>query len=74
MRGLSGMRQRPPTFTYVGWFVVHMKPSGRHPSLGAGECTMGPVAAAIANALYDALGVRARELPLTPERITKAME
>ena len=43
------------------------------PSLGAGECTMGPVAAAIANALYDALGVRARELPLTPERITKAM-
>jgi nicotinate dehydrogenase subunit B len=43
------------------------------PSLGAGECTMGPVAAAIANALYDALGVRARDLPLTPERITKAI-
>jgi len=44
------------------------------PSAGAGECTMGPVAAAIANALHDALGVRARELPLTPENITKAME
>ena len=44
------------------------------PSVGAGECTMGPTAAAIANALHDALGVRVRDLPLTPERIVKAME
>ena len=43
------------------------------PSVGAGECTMGPVGAAIANALHDALGVRARELPLTPENIAKAI-
>jgi CO/xanthine dehydrogenase Mo-binding subunit len=43
------------------------------PSLGAGECMMGPTAAAIANALYDALGVRVRELPLTPERIAQAI-
>ena len=42
-------------------------------SVGAGECTMGPVAAAIANALYDALGVRVRDLPLTPERIGAAI-
>ena len=42
-------------------------------SVGAGECTMGPTAAAIANALYDALGVRVRDLPLTPERIAAAM-
>jgi len=45
----------------------------QHPSLGAGECTMGPTAAAIANALRDALGVRVRELPLTAETITKAI-
>ena len=43
------------------------------PSLGAGECMMGPTAAAIANALYDALGVRVRELPLTAERIAQAI-
>jgi CO/xanthine dehydrogenase Mo-binding subunit len=43
------------------------------PSLGAGECMMGPTAAAIANALHDALGVRVRELPLTPERILRAI-
>jgi CO/xanthine dehydrogenase Mo-binding subunit len=42
-------------------------------SVGAGECTMGPVAAAIANALYDALGVRVRDLPLTAERIAAAI-
>jgi CO/xanthine dehydrogenase Mo-binding subunit len=44
-----------------------------HPSVGAGECTMGPTAAAIANALHDALGVRVRDLPLTPERIAAAI-
>jgi CO/xanthine dehydrogenase Mo-binding subunit len=43
------------------------------PPVGAGEAAQGPTAAAIANALYDALGVRVRELPLTPERIAKAM-
>ncbi len=39
------------------------------PPLGSGECAAGPASAAIANALHDALGVRARHLPLTPERI-----
>lgn len=42
--------------------------------MGGGEHTMGPVAAAIANAVHDALGVRVRELPITPERIVAAME
>jgi nicotinate dehydrogenase subunit B len=42
------------------------------PSLGAGEATHGPVAAAIGNALFDALGVRVRDMPLTTEAITKA--
>jgi CO/xanthine dehydrogenase Mo-binding subunit len=47
--------------------------NNQYPSVGAGECTMGPTAAAIANALYDALGVRVRDLPLTPERIAAAI-
>jgi nicotinate dehydrogenase subunit B len=34
---------------------------------------MGPVVAAIANALHDALGVRVRELPLTQDNIAKAV-
>ena len=43
-------------------------------SLGAGECTMGPAVAAIANALHDALGVRVRTLPLTADNIAKAID
>jgi CO/xanthine dehydrogenase Mo-binding subunit len=43
------------------------------PGLGSGECAAGPTAGAIANALHHALGVRARHLPLTPERIAAQM-
>jgi nicotinate dehydrogenase subunit B len=43
------------------------------PSLGAGECAAGPVAAAIGNAVAHAVGVRVRDMPLTPERIAAAI-
>lgn len=46
----------------------------QNPSLGAGECTMGPTVAAIANALHDALGARVRELPLTAGNIARAID
>jgi CO/xanthine dehydrogenase Mo-binding subunit len=42
------------------------------PWLGAGEASLGPTAAAIANAIFDATGLRLRELPLTPERLREA--
>ena len=44
-----------------------------HPSLGAGECTAGPVAGAIANGLFAAIGVRARHLPLTDQNVRQAI-
>jgi len=40
--------------------------------LGAGEASMGPTIAAIAGAIHDALGVRPRRLPFTPESIAEA--
>ncbi|MHC5175396.1 xanthine dehydrogenase family protein molybdopterin-binding subunit [Serratia rhizosphaerae] len=43
------------------------------PPMGAGESASVPSAAAIANALFDALGVRLREVPFTPERILQAL-
>lgn len=43
-------------------------------SVGAGEAPMGPTAAAIANAVQAALGVRVRDLPLTPERVAAAIQ
>ena len=42
------------------------------PFLGAGEASCGPAGAAIANAVFDATGVRARRLPLTPENLREA--
>jgi CO/xanthine dehydrogenase Mo-binding subunit len=42
------------------------------PWVGAGEAAQGPTAGAIANAVFDALGVRVRDLPITPERIAAA--
>lgn len=44
------------------------------PSMGAGESASVPSAAAIANALFDALGVRLREVPFTPEQVLKALK
>lgn len=43
------------------------------PFLGTGESAQGPTVAAIANAVADAIGARVRELPLTPERVTRAI-
>ena len=43
------------------------------PPLGAGEASVGPAAAAIANALADAVGVRLRDLPLTAEKLVAAL-
>ena len=48
---------------------VLMLPRPDQPPLGVGESASVPSAAAIANAIFDATGVRFRELPLTPERI-----
>ncbi|WBL76514.1 molybdopterin-dependent oxidoreductase [Bradyrhizobium xenonodulans] len=42
--------------------------------VGAGEAAHGPVTAAIANAVYDCLGVRVRDLPIKRDRIIAAME
>ena len=39
------------------------------PFLGSGEATQNPTPAAIANAVYDAVGLRLRQIPFTPERV-----
>jgi CO/xanthine dehydrogenase Mo-binding subunit len=41
--------------------------------VGAGEAAHGPVTAAIANAVFDALGVRVYDLPITRSRVLEAV-
>ena len=43
------------------------------PPLGAGEAASAPVAAALANAIFDATGARLRVAPFTPERVRAAI-
>jgi nicotinate dehydrogenase subunit B len=52
---------------------VHLIDQPGQPFLGTGESAQGPTAAAIANAVASAAGVRIRELPLTPARLKAAM-
>ncbi|MGE3245447.1 MAG: molybdopterin cofactor-binding domain-containing protein [Beijerinckiaceae bacterium] len=52
--------------------IVHVNRPDLPPT-GAGEGSMRPVAGAIANAIYDATGIRIRQAPFTPDRIKARM-
>ncbi len=52
---------------------VLMLPRPDQPPLGVGESASVPSAAAIANAIFDATGVRFRDPPFTPERILRGL-
>ncbi|MDG6987782.1 MAG: molybdopterin-dependent oxidoreductase [Nitrososphaerota archaeon] len=54
--------------------VETIDPEGPFGAKEAGQGPLLPVAPAIANAVYDALGVRVDEVPITPDKVLKAME
>ena len=47
---------------------------GPYGAKGLGEPALAPTAPAIANAIYDAVGVRIKELPITPDKVLKALK
>ncbi len=59
-------------FDNVPSFETVLVDPGRQPFLGAGEATAGPTAAAIANAVYTATGLRLRRIPFTPDEVRAA--
>lgn len=61
------------TFAEAPPVKVHLVDSAE-PSVGSGEAAQGPTAAAIANAVHRALGVRVRDLPLDAAAIVRAIE
>lgn len=54
--------------------VEVIEKSGPFGAKGIGECTTGPIAPAILNAIYDAVGVRIRDLPVSMEKIFFALQ
>ena len=53
--------------------VESNEPNGPYGAKGASETAMVPGAASIANAVHDAIGVRIKTLPITPEKILAAL-
>ena len=51
----------------------HRSTSPSSPPTGAGEPSMRPLSAAIANAIFDATGVRIRRVPFSPDRVKQAL-
>jgi CO/xanthine dehydrogenase Mo-binding subunit len=60
-------------FSEVPAVDVELLPGNGNPALGVGETAQGPTAAAIGNALFNALEVRVRTLPFTEANIVAAM-
>lgn len=60
-------------FPDVPTVEVHVIDQPGKPFLGTGEAGQGPAAAALANALANATGVRIRDLPMRPERVKAAL-
>jgi len=82
----EGGRTLNPSFTDYKLFTttdlpeIHMSfietndPAGPHGAKGMAESPLIPVAPAIANAVFNATGVRMTELPLTPERVLRKLK
>jgi CO/xanthine dehydrogenase Mo-binding subunit len=54
--------------------IESLDPEGPYGAKEAGQGPLLPVIPALANAVYDALGVRIDEIPITPEKILKALD
>jgi len=56
------------------YFAKTYEPTGPFGAKGIGEAALNSVASAYANAVYNAIGIRFCQLPITPERILEALE
>jgi CO/xanthine dehydrogenase Mo-binding subunit len=55
-------------------FAASYEPTGPFGAKGLGELGMDPTAAVISNAIFDAVGVRIKTLPITPEKVLRALK
>ncbi|WP_089610257.1 xanthine dehydrogenase family protein molybdopterin-binding subunit [Dehalobacterium formicoaceticum] len=55
-------------------YVESIDPTGPFGAKGVGECGLVPTAPAVATAVFDAIGIRFTEIPMTPERVYKKIK
>jgi len=65
------VRDMPEIMTFI---IEDPEPTGPFGAKGVGEPTLVPTAPAVVNAVYNATGARIYNLPLTPERVLKALK
>jgi xanthine dehydrogenase molybdenum-binding subunit len=68
-----GIPTAPDTPSITSILVESHDAEGPYGAKGIGEVTIVPTCAAIANAIFDATGVRIRDMPFTPERVLGAL-
>jgi CO/xanthine dehydrogenase Mo-binding subunit len=68
---IPSMRDMP---CLVHGFADSYEPTGPFGAKGLGELNMDPTAAVISNAIFDAVGVRIKDLPITPEKVLRALK
>ncbi len=70
----AGIGESPCLDNLHVFFADTYEPSGPFGAKGLGEAATNPVAAAYANAIYNAIGIRFYELPITPEKMLRALK
>jgi CO/xanthine dehydrogenase Mo-binding subunit len=68
---LPSLKDVPPEIVALSVTMPH--PDGPYGAKGVGESGTLSVQAAIGNAIYNAVGVRVKDLPITPEKILRAL-
>jgi len=71
---VAGIAEMPNNAGLHMHFADSYEPTGPFGAKGIGEAAMNPVAAAYANAITNAVGVRFYELPITPEKVLSAID
>jgi len=64
----------PPVDKVKTFFADTYESSGPFGAKGVGEAANNATAAAVVNAIYNAIGIRFAEAPITPERVLKALQ
>ena len=64
----------PPLEDISTFFAKTYEPSGPFGAKGIGEAANNATAGAVANAVYNALGIRFKAAPITPERVLAALK
>ncbi len=70
----ASIGESPPVGEIHTHFASTYEPTGPFGAKGIGEAAMNPVAAAYANAVHNATGLRFYELPITPEKLLRALK